>query len=249
MIKALIVDDERQARNVLKRLLEEQFPHIQLVGEAEDVQSGIEAIQRLSPNLVFLDIQLKDRTSFEILTALPKHTFEVIFITAYDSYALKAFQCAAWGYLLKPVRLSELKQAVDRLEKQLGLQHQKREERLRILIENYEEKGQVRKLIVQHIHGFQVISLTEILYLAGEVNYTRFTLESGEQILVSKTLKDYEHLLSGFGFFRIHQSYLINLRHVKQYTRGEGGTVTMNNNHELTVSRRRKADFLQKFLG
>ncbi|MDX1908147.1 MAG: LytTR family DNA-binding domain-containing protein [Bacteroidia bacterium] len=249
MIKTLIIDDEAQARNVIRNLLATDFPHVEVVGEADDVTAGIEAIRQWQPDLVFLDIQLKSGTGFELLSRLGAENVEVIFVTAYDQYALTAFQFSAFGYLLKPVRISELQRVIQRFEEQQRLRQQARQERIRVLIENYSDHAQVKKLIVQHLNGFQVIPLHEILYLKGEDNYTRFMLDKGEQILVSKTLKDYEQLLDDFGFFRVHQSYIVNLRHVREYTRGEGGTVTMYNHDELPVSRRKKAAFLTKFLG
>ncbi|TAE56309.1 MAG: DNA-binding response regulator [Bacteroidetes bacterium] len=249
MIKSVIIDDEAQARKVMKNLLAADFPGVEVVGEADDIHSGMEAIRSCQPDLVFLDIQLKSGTGFELLDRLGDENVEVIFVTAYDNYALTAFQFAAFGYLLKPVRISELQKVLMRFEEQQRLKQQSRQERIKVLIESYEDKGQVKKLIVQHVNGFQVLPLHEILYLRGEDNYTRFMLEKGEQTLVSKTLKEYEQLLDDFGFYRIHQSYLVNLRHVREYTKGEGGTVTMHNHDELPVSRRKKAGFLKKFLG
>ncbi|MEZ4828731.1 MAG: LytTR family DNA-binding domain-containing protein [Bacteroidia bacterium] len=249
MIRSVIIDDEWQARKVLRNLLASDFPHVEVVGEGDDIDTGMEAIRTWQPDLVFLDIQLKTGTGFELLTRLGEEDIEVIFVTAYDNYALTAFQFAAFGYLLKPLRLSELQRVLLRFEEQQRLKQQARQERIRVLIESYEDSGQVKKLIVQHVNGFQVIPLQEIVYLKGEDNYTRFILEKGEQALVSKTLKDYEQLLSDFGFYRIHQSYIVNLRHIREYAKGEGGTVTMFNHDELPVSRRKKAGFLKKFLG
>lgn len=249
MIRSVIIDDELQARKMLKNLLTSDFPHIEVVGEGDDIDTGMEAIRTWQPDLVFLDIQLKSGTGFELLTRLGDENVEVIFVTAYDNYALTAFQFAAFGYLLKPLRISELQRVLQRFEEQQILKQQARQERLKVLIESYEDNGQVKKLIVQHMNGFQVLPLHEIIYLKGEDNYTRFILEKGEQALVSKTLKDYEQLLSDFGFYRIHQSYIVNLRHIREYAKGEGGTVTMHNHDELPVSRRKKAGFLKKFLG
>ncbi|MDX2285380.1 MAG: LytTR family DNA-binding domain-containing protein [Bacteroidia bacterium] len=249
MIRSVIIDDESQARKVLRNLLASEFPHVEVVGEGDDVRSGIDAIRSAQPDLVFLDIQLKSGTGFDLLTQLGEAPAEVIFITAYDNYALAAFQFAAFGYLLKPLRISELQKVLQRFEAQQQLRQQARQERIRVLIESYADQGQINKLIVQHVNGFQVLPLHEILYLKGEDNYTRFLMTGGEQTLVSKTLKDYEQLLENYGFYRVHQSYLVNLRHVREYTKGEGGTVTMHNHDELPVSRRKKAGFLKRFLG
>ncbi len=249
MINTLIIDDEEQARKVMRNLVESEYDDLKIVGEGDDISSGIEAIRQHSPDLVFLDIQLKSGTGFELLSRLEKPDFEVVFVTAYDSYALTAFQFSAFGYLLKPVRPSELRKVMAKLREQMQLREQARNERIKILVESYEDQGKVQKLIVQNMQGFQVLPLHEILYVQAEGNYSWFHLTNGEQILVSKTLKDYEQLLADFGFYRIHQSNLVNLRYIKRYLKGEGGSVVMTNDDELTVSRRKKAGFLKKFLG
>lgn len=247
MISTLIIDDEDHARSVLKTLITQEFSELNIVGEANDVDHGIDAIRSHKPDLVFLDIQLKSGTGFDLLGEVDDLDFEVIFVTAHNEYAITAFQFSAVGYLLKPLRLSELRKIVEKISIQIKEKKHARQ-RIKILIENYEE-GNVKKLVVQHMQGFQVLDLNEIIYLEGEINYTRFILDTGDKILVSKTLKEYEKLLTNHGFFRIHQSYLINLRHVKKYAKGEGGVVTMSNGKELAVSRRKKTLFLKKFLG
>lgn len=249
MIKTIIIDDEPQARKVVSNLLQTEFAGVEIVAEGDDLNTGIAAIEAHQPDLVFLDIQLGSGTGFDLLTQVGGTDFEVIFVTAYDQYALTAFQFSAFGYLLKPVRISELRRVMDKFESQMMLKEKARSERLKILVESYEDQGKVQKLVVQHMHGFQVLPLPEIVYLRAEGNYTWFTLLDNEQILISKTLKDYEQLLTDFGFYRIHQTYLVNLRHVKQYRKGDGGSVVMVNQDELTVSRRKKNGFLKLFLG
>ena len=153
---------------------------------------------------------------------------------------------AAFGYLLKPIQISELNKVLERFEKTTGqsrLQHH-----TKILIENF-DKHSVKKLVVQNVNGFKVVPLEDILYLQGEVNYTRLYLRQDEKLLTSKTLKEYEAFLTDFGFFRIHQSYLINLSYVKEYIKGDGGVIVMKNGMHLNLSRRRKQQFLSRFLG
>ncbi|MEO0894877.1 MAG: LytTR family DNA-binding domain-containing protein [Bacteroidota bacterium] len=249
MIKTVIIDDENRARSILRNVLEKDFPSVNIVGEGDDLDNGVETIKQVQPDLVFLDIHLKSGTGFELLNRLGNIDFEIIFVTAYDEYAIRAFQFSAMGYLLKPIQITHLKDVIGRVSQRLTQSKQNQSDRIKILIENYEDKGSVKKLIIQNINGFQVIPLGEILYLNAEVNYTWFYLQNGEKILVSKTLKEYDKLLTDFGFYRIHQSNLINLRHVKSYQKGEGGTVHMANGEELSVSRRRKTGFLKKFLG
>lgn len=247
MIKTVIIDDEANARNTLKSLLRNIAAPIEVVGEGDDLDKAKQVIEQMQPDLVFLDIQLKTGTGFDVLQNLPTFKGEIIFVTAYDNYAIKAFQMAAFGYLLKPLQINELKEVVNRFKEQYNAK-KNTASRAQILIENFEE-GNIKKLVIQNVNGFRVLSLNEIIYLKGEVNYTRFLLKGREQLMTSKTLKEYENLLTNYGFYRIHQSYLINLRHVKEYIKGEGGEVVMVNNDQLDVSRRRKAQFIARFLG
>ncbi|MEM6317963.1 MAG: LytTR family DNA-binding domain-containing protein [Bacteroidota bacterium] len=247
MIRTIIIDDETTARNTLKSLLRAINAPLEIIDEADDIKTGIKAIETHQPDLVFLDIQLKTGTGFDVLKALSDFQGEIIFVTAYDNFAIKAFQMAAFGYLLKPLQINELKEVVGRFEEQYKAQ-KVTASRTRILIENFDE-GSIKKLVIQNVSGFRVLSINEILYLRGEVNYTRFILKTGEKLMTSKTLKEYENILTNYGYYRIHQSYLINLRHVKEYIKGEGGEVVMSNGDRLDVSRRRKSQFVARFLG
>lgn len=247
MIRTVIIDDETNARSTLKSLLNAIEAPFDIVGEGDDVATAKDIIESTQPDLVFLDIQLKTGTGFDVIQTLSNFSGEIIFVTAYDNYAIKAFQSAAFGYLLKPLQINELKEVVERFVLQFKTK-KNTASRTKILIENFEE-GNIKKLVIQNVNGFRVLSLNEIIYLKGEVNYTRFMLENGEKLMTSKTLKEYENLLTNYGFYRIHQSYLINLRHVKEYLKGEGGEVIMINNDRLDVSRRRKQQFIARFLG
>ncbi len=246
MIRTIIIDDEKNARVTLRSLLNTFSTKIQVIGEASNLETAIELIKRSSPDLIFLDIQLKKATGFDLLQYLPNLKAEVIFVTAYDNYAIKAFQMAAFGYLLKPVQLSELSNVIQRFEARQKQQYSINQ--TQILIENFDE-NRIKKLVIQNVNGFKVLPLEKILYLQGETNYTRFFLVNNEKVLVSKTLKEYENLLSDYGFFRIHQSYIINLSFVGEYIKGDGGTVVMENGKHLNLSRRRKQQFLKRFLG
>lgn len=248
MIRTVLIDDEPAARTVLRALLARLPDAPVVVGEATNVAEGRALIERERPDLIFLDIQLEPgRTGFDLLESLPGLEAEVIFVTAYDHYAIRAFQLAAFGYLLKPVQFDELRTLVERLRDRTDTQAQARQ-RTQVLLDN-RRGGSVRQLVVSNMNGFRILALDEIVYLRGEVNYTRFVLEGGEQIMVSKTLRSYEQLLGELGFLRIHQSYLLNLSQVSEYRRGEGGTVIMANGDELDVSRRRKKEFIACFLG
>lgn len=247
MIRTVIIDDESNARQTLKSLLRAINAPLEIVAEGDDIAAAKTIIETHQPDLIFLDIQLKTGTGFDLLMKLPNLHSEVIFITAYDNYAIKAFQMAAFGYLLKPLQINELKEVIARFETRFNSKKQSTN-RTQILIDNFDENN-IKKLVIQNVNGFRVLSLSEIVYLKGEVNYTRFMLKNGEKLMTSKTLKEYEGLLTNFGFYRIHQSFLINLRYVKEYIKGEGGEVIMTNNDHLDVSRRRKQQFMARFLG
>ena len=248
MNRIVIIDDEKQARqttiSLLKRL---QFP-FDLVGEGWDIHSAVKAIQESQPDLIFLDIQLKDGNGFQVLDQISAVETQVVFITAYDQHAIQAFQLSAFGYLLKPIDIEALTVVLEKFKKHQALQQQHLATRTKILIEHF-DTGQVKKIVLQNIHGFKVVNLDQILYLKGEVNYTRFFLEDGTVILTSRTLKEYGMSLLDFGFFRIHQSYLVNLSKVIEYIKGEGGMVVMKNGDQLTLSRRRKQAFIKNFIG
>lgn len=246
MIKAIIIDDEANARNTLKTFLGSSDKKIQIIGEADDISSGMALINQAMPDLIFLDIKLKSGTSFELLAQLPDISAEIIFVTAYDTYAIRAFQMAAFGYLLKPIQISELHKVLDRFEK--AKKSVQLPQHTKILIENFDQHS-IKKLVIQNVNGFKVVPLEDIFYLQGEVNYTRLFLKGDEKVMTSRTLKDYETFLIDFGFFRIHQSHLINLSHVKEYIKGDGGVIVMNNGQHLNLSRRRKQQFLSRFLG
>lgn len=249
MIRTLIIDDEEDARFMLSNHLLDHFKDtIQIVGQADGVKSGIVAIQKFFPDIVFLDIQMKDGTGFDLLEQIPNKSFEVIFCTAYNQFAVKAFQFSALGYLMKPIKTEEfvttLQIVMDHLEKfQISS-----EKRLKVLVENYGDDKKVKKIVIPNNKGFFVFPIEDIIRLEGERNYTNFVLKDHPKVLSSKTMKEYETLLSEFGFFRIHQSTLINLRHVVGYTKGESGFINMSDGIDVTISRNRKKEFLNRFL-
>ncbi len=249
MIKAIIVDDERNARFVLNRHLENLFPQdVSIIGQASKIDEAVELIKTSNPDLVFLDIRMHNGTGFDILQNLDNINFEVIFVTAYDQYALKAFECSAFGYLLKPVSSSDLKKLVQKVIDKKHPSTEYNDKRLKILVENYGDKDEVKKLVINHIKGFTVISIEDIIRLEGDRNYTHFIMKDTRRITSSKTLGDYEDLLSEFGFSRIHQSTLVNLRHVVGFLKEDGGLVEMSDGQKLKVSRYRKQAFIKRFL-
>jgi two-component system LytT family response regulator len=244
MLKSIIVDDELKSRESLQILLHDFCENVKVVELCQNVAEGIEAINRLKPDVVFLDIQMQRETGFDLLTRLKQIDFELIFTTAYSEYAIKAFKFSAIDYLLKPIDVPELQAAIEKVSK-------KRENnisaRIEHLIHNLKPaSSQKFKIALPSSDGLVFVKVEEILYCEAESNYTQIHLVNGAKHLVSRTLKEYEDLLSDQDFFRIHNSYIINLNLIKNYVRGEGGYVVMTNGKSLDVSKRKKESFLSR---
>ncbi|HYG52038.1 MAG TPA: LytTR family DNA-binding domain-containing protein [Flavobacteriales bacterium] len=249
MIKAVVIDDEKDARFLLRDLVEKHCAGVlQLVGEADGIKTGIKCINEVTPDVVFLDIKMHEGTGFDLLEKIKKPSFEVVFITAYDSFAIQAFRFSAFGYLLKPIKLNELKSVIEKLAEHFAHLRQKEDPRMKILVENYGDDKKIKKLVVTNLEGFQVLNVEEIIRLEGDKNYTHF-VSSGKtrKITSSKTLGEYEELLNNHGFFRVHQSTIINLRHVKGFDKGNE-EIEMVDNVRVKISRYRKAAFLKRFI-
>lgn len=238
MITALIIDDEPGARKTLRELLAALAPEIQLLDEAANITDGAALINRYAPDLVFLDVQMPDGTGFDLLGSLSEINFKTIFVSAFDSFAITAFKYSAVDYLLKPVDATELLRAIEKLKAPDEQPNQK----IKVLLGN---RKAIEKIALPSIEELFFVKPDEIIRCQSDNNYTRFYLKSGQNILVCRTLKDYEELLEPLGFFRIHKSDLINLQYLKKYKRGEGGMVTLDDGTQLEVSRRRKDDFLR----
>ena len=248
MIKAVIIDDEKDARFLLRNLLEKKFGNqVKILGEAEDVEPGIALIEKHNPELVFLDVQMKKGTGFDLLNKLDKVNFEVIFITAYNQYAVDAFKFSAFGYLMKPIKSKDLSDVISKLENHLSGFKKDNSKRLKVLIENYGSEGDIQKLIIPNVDGFQVVPIADIIRLEGDRNYTHFILIGDKKITTSKSLGEYEELLNNHGFFRIHQSTIVSLRHIIAYLKEGGGNVEMVDGGIMKISRQRKVDFLERF--
>ncbi len=246
MITSIIVDDEPRGINYLKKLLQEFCPEIRVIAESGDAIDAQEKIELLQPQLAFLDISLPGKNSFELLASLDTINFEIIFVTAYNDYALQAFQYSATDYLMKPIDEDLLAAAVKRAAVKI---HSKEiYSNTTALLHNIKNihNPQNMKLCITSTKGFEVVELKDILYCEASSNYTNFHFTNHNFICNAKTILEYERLLGDSGFLRIHKSYLVNLLHVKEYLRGEGGSVLLSNGKELEVSRRKKEDFLKK---
>ena len=248
MIRTVIIEDEDHSRRMLMTMLHENCQAINVVASADSVKTGLTAIAEQKPELVFLDIELQSETSFEILESLPEINFELVFSTAFDHYALKAIKFCAIDYLLKPIDLNELRIAVAKAEKRLNREHLNRN--LEVLLNNLKSNSQLNhRIALSTLEGLLFVNVRDIIYCESSGPYTKFIFKEGDKIVTSKHLKEYEDLLSGYEFFRIHKSYLVNLQEIKKYTRGEGGHLIMSNGATLSVSKQRKENFLRIYSG
>jgi two-component system LytT family response regulator len=245
IIKALIIDDESQSRNFLEKMLKNYVPDVSIVGQASSVDEGLKKIKKHFPDIVFLDIQMKSETGFDLLSHLDEINFAVIFTTAFDRYAIKAFRFNAVDYLLKPIVLAELIEAVDKVKKRSGLSQSAAKEQMDQLYQDIANPQKIHnKIAIPTSEGFMIIPVNDIVYCHADGNYTEFYLTDKKKILSSYTLKQYDELLTEQSFFRAHRSYLVNMVHVKMYRRGDGGEIVMSNDHEIELSRTHKDEFM-----
>jgi two-component system LytT family response regulator len=244
MLKCIIIDDEEKSRESLRILLNDFCEQVEVSALCQNVADGIDAITHHKPDIVFLDIQMQRETGFDLLNRLEKIDFEVIFTTAHSEYAIKAFKFSAIDYLLKPIDVTELQNAIDKVRKKAIPTI---DDRLANLIQNLKPtSAQKFRLALPCTEGLVFVKVQDIVYCEADSNYTQVHLVNGTRHLVSRTLKEYEELLSDQDFFRIHNSYLINLNLVKNYVKGDGGYVVMNNGKSLDVSKRKKESFLSR---
>src|SRR5688572_30470343 len=248
MIRTVVIEDEEHSRKMLMGMLQENCRAITVVASADSVKTGLTAIAEQKPELVFLDIELQSETSFEILEKLPEINFELVFTTAFDHYALKAIKFCAIDFLLKPIDLNELKVAVAKAEKRLNREYLNKN--LEVLLNNIKSSGQnSHRIALSTLEGLFFVNVSDIIYCESSGPYTKFIFKQSDKIITSKHLKEYEDLLSGYDFFRIHKSYLVNLQEIKKYIRGEGGQLIMSDGAALNVSKQRKESFLRIYSG
>ncbi len=242
MIKAIIIDDEQESRNTISNILKNFCDNVSVVAQAENVSEGLRAIEKEKPNVVFLDIQMPDGSGFDLLEKARNIDFRVIFITAHDQFALRAIKFSALDYILKPVDPQQLIDAVNKLktpETDISIVTHK----IQTLLRN---KNGFERITLPTFEGFRFINIKDIVRCEADNNYTNFYLNSGDKILVTKTLKEYDECLSGLDFIRVHQSHLVNIKFVDRYIKGDGGTLVMVDGSQVDVSRRRKDEFLNK---
>ncbi len=243
-MKAIIIDDERKSRSLLEELMRLYFPDITVAALAKNAAEGITRIRQYNPDVVFLDIDMPLKNGFEMLQELGEYTGEVIFVTAYNEYAVKAIRYNAFDYLLKPIEMEELRNCMERLQKKK--KNNQLQYRLQSLVEQLQSPAHKPDFLTVHsMEGISVLPIADIMYLEASGSYTLFYCRDQEKIISSSNLKDYEELLAGRQFFRVHNSFLINMRAVRKYIKGDGGCVLMSNGDTVDVSKRRKEDFLK----
>jgi two-component system, LytTR family, response regulator len=244
MIKAIIVDDELKSCQNMEKLITEFCPEVKIMAVCQSVDAGIAAIKEHKPDMIFLDVQMKGETGFDLLEKVKPIDFEIVFATAHSEHGVKAFRFSAIDYLLKPIDVEELKSAVAKVVQR---QNFFLKERIETLVSHLRPtKPNLLKLAIPAADGLVFIKIGDILYCEASGNYTTFFINDGKKYMVSRTLKEYDDMLSDHDFFRVHNSHLINLNSIKKYIRGDGGQVVMSNDAVLDVAKRKKEGFLKR---
>jgi two-component system LytT family response regulator len=241
MLNAVIIEDEKKSREVLRKLIHDYCPDVHISGMAESVSEGIELIRNEKPDLVFLDIEMQSGSGFDLLEKIGKVNFDVIFTTAYEQYALKAIKFSALDYLLKPIDIGELKAAVEKII--LRNDRQNENEKVSQLIRNFNHKLQP-KITLSTSDGLVFILVEDIIRCEAQGAYTVFYFKNRKSIMVSKNLKEFQILLEDYQFFRIHNSHLINLNEIEKYKKADGGSVLMSDGSTISISESRRQEFL-----
>lgn len=236
----MLVDDELRGVISLQKLLELNCTEVDVIARCSSAEEAKEKIEQLQPQLIFLDIAMPGKTGFELLKELGKINFEIIFVTAHNNYMVQAFHFSAVDYLLKPVDDDLLIEAVKRAGKRIEEKNSGQQVETFLHNIQYKTGSQKMKLCIPSLKGFQVLEIQDIIYCEASSNYTNFHFANRPSICASKPIHEYEELLQDCSFVRIHKSFVVNLEHVTEYIRGEGGVVLMSNGHEVEVSRRKK---------
>lgn len=246
MLKAIIVEDEPMSSEILAGYLKKYCPDISLVAQADSVATGIEAIKKHKPDVLFLDVEMPKGNGFDLLEQLEEINFETVFVTAFGNYAMKALNYSAAYYILKPVSIEELIAAVEKIKQS----KQKNQQSLhtKILLENIQTNNtQHYKIVLPLQDGFEVVNIKDIIHCKANDNFTDFHFLDKQKKMICRTLKFYEELLGESGFLRVHKSHLINLDHIVKYTRGKGGQLTMIDGSMIDVSPNKKDELMLKF--
>lgn len=243
MIQAIIIEDEVNGLNNLKNLLSKYCEGVQVIGEADSVAKGMQLLSTTTPDLAFLDISLPDGLVFQLLNQLAPIKFEVIFVTAYEEYAIRACEYSSIGYILKPIDPDLLKDAVARVSAKKGGQIDRR---LELFNSYYNNPNAFTKMSISALDGIYFVNIGDIVRFEAEDNYTHIYLNDGQRLTASKTIKAYEDMLSSFNFYRVHKRHVINLNYMRKFVKGDGGYLIMDDNIKIEVSRRRRPAFMEQ---
>lgn len=244
MVRALIIDDEKHCCENLEWQLNQYCPEIEVMAVCNSAEKGLLQIQQLQPQLIFLDIEMPGMTGFEMLKCLTEIKFDIIFTTAFDKYAIRAIKFSALDYLLKPIDKDELCEAVEKFQNRSQYDPLKQ---LGALFTHFKKNNDLsfQKIALPTLHGYELIPINNIVYCESSSNYTDVHLSNGKHLLISRTLKDIEELLDIKPFFRVHNSYLVNLQYAVRYVKGEGGYLVLSNDATVPVSRSKKEELLK----
>lgn len=244
-IRVVIIEDEIASQQYLRQLLQQYFPGMQLLAVIDNVPEAIDAVKRLQPHIVFLDVEIKMGTGFDVLEALPRISFEVIFTTAFNQFAIDAFRYHAIDYLLKPLDDKRVVEAVSYAREHIN--QKSSAQQIARLLQHLHQPALTKKISIHTVDGIEFVDPDDILFAEAKGNYTEIRLRTGVKYIVSKKLKEMEQSLSEPVFFRIHYSYIVNAKYVKKYFKGRGGYVTLQDDTVIPVSAARKDDFLRHF--
>lgn len=246
MIKAILIDDEKNALEVLEMQLNQFCKDVNVIAICNNGKDGIKFITELQPDIVFLDIEMPHINGFDVLEQTKNLNYKVIFTTAYDQFAIKAFKFSAIDYLLKPIDIVDLQNAVEKVKKET--QKNSLEDKVKLLVEQYQQTQKSHKKIALPIGNMlEFFDVDEIVRVESDSNYSHIFLANQKKITLSKTLKDVEENIKGEPFFRVHQSHLINTNHIDKAVKGENAYVVMKDGTTITISRNRKEEFFELF--
>ncbi len=245
MISCIIIDDETKNIKLLQNMLNMHCPAVKVLATEIDAKNGLLLIDELQPQLVFLDVEMPHLNGFDLLKQLEPISFEVIFVTAYSHYAVEAFECHATGYVTKPINADKLIAAVDTAEKRIA--EKSINKNLFSLLEHNSKQAAPNKIPLSTTNGLIFVKIADIMYCESSGNYTHFYLVDDKKIVVSRQLGEYERLLPDGDFIRIHDKYIIHLTYIKEYIKGSGGDVVLENGKEIPVATRRKEEFMARF--
>ncbi len=241
MLKTVIIDDEYKAVKTIELILKNHCKNIEVCGTANSVKEGIAIINKFKPDIVFLDIEMPEANGFDLLEQIDERDFEVIFITAYNHYAIRAIKYSAFDYILKPVDIDEISKAIENVKKKRKSDN-KQFEKFEILLENIQSKSP-KKLAIPIFNGTEYIDIDKIIRIEADGSYSNFYLVNKIKYVVSRNLKEYADILEGNIFYRIHRSHLINLNYIRKHVKHQGGYIVMEDDSSIPVSRQKKDEF------